>query len=673
MLEKYVHDVTQVLQNHPHYAWVAAFFIAFTESLAIIGSIVPGSVTMTAVGALIGAAIIPAGSTIGSAILGALTGDLLSFWFGHHYKSRLRNIWPLNRHPKLLNKGEVFFQRYGILSIIIGRFVGPIRSMIPMIAGMLKFPLPKFILAAVPSASAWAVVYMVPGILIGAVSLELPPHVATKFILYALGLIILIWALIWLVIKSTDKLIKVFNNQSKKLWLTYYQHKPTSSLINYLSNHKKNNDHHQIIRLIGALTCFVLFTILAALVVSKAAWLQTINFHIFYLVRSFRTHIADLIFLSISTLLSTLTIPLTAGVISVYFIYHKLWRTLKYWLILVIASIASVGIFKYILNITRPIGLLHGPTSPSFPSGHTTLTIAIIGFIIVLIGNNNRTPKDRTLTPYWVILSLTFTVGFSRLYLGVHWLTDIIGATLLGLGLLLTISVNYYRKDTPNIYPAKLLTVTLASLLVLFSTVGIHQIKQKLITYQPSWPATTITTSSWWNQQTLNQVPLYRNNRLGKPIQALNIQWYGKLSTIRQQLKTKHWKLLDSQNKLKTIIANLNTKPSTPLLDPLYQGMSPSLIATKPYRQSLLILHIWPTANSKESHKSQLWLGNLSTSIPHHKTTNKTKFKGYIGVARPLTASLNPLHWQLIKITKNNQPQALKQLDWNGDLLLIKN
>ena len=183
---------------------IFAFIIAFAESLPLIGTIIPGSVTMTVIGILVGRGMIPGFSTLVWATIGALAGDTIGFALGKYYNERLRTIWPFRKHPKWLTMGEAFFKKHGGKSILIGRFIGPARSSVPLIAGLLKMRWGRFFIAAVPSAISWAIVYMLPGALIGAISLELPKGMTTKFILIGLVVIVPILAIIGLSLSQVN-------------------------------------------------------------------------------------------------------------------------------------------------------------------------------------------------------------------------------------------------------------------------------------------------------------------------------------------------------------------------------------------------------------------------------------------------------------------------------------
>jgi len=158
---EYVQPATVWLTNNPHWALAITFIISFSESLAIIGSIVPGSVTMTAVGIMAGSGVMRIDLTLLAAILGAVFGDSASYFLGYYFSDRLSKIWPFKKHPKWLDYGEDYFRKHGGKSVLIGRFIGPLRAIIPVVAGMMKMRQDKFLVANVI------------GILIGAASSEL--------------------------------------------------------------------------------------------------------------------------------------------------------------------------------------------------------------------------------------------------------------------------------------------------------------------------------------------------------------------------------------------------------------------------------------------------------------------------------------------------------------------
>ncbi|MFP3526834.1 VTT domain-containing protein, partial [Pantoea sp. SIMBA_072] len=72
-----------------------------------------------------------------------------------------------------IGSAETYFQRYGITSLLVGRFIGPLRPMLPMVAGMFDMPLPRFIAVSLVAGAGWSVAYLLLGWATGA-AMRLP-------------------------------------------------------------------------------------------------------------------------------------------------------------------------------------------------------------------------------------------------------------------------------------------------------------------------------------------------------------------------------------------------------------------------------------------------------------------------------------------------------------------
>lgn len=148
---------------NPHWAGAVVCALSAAESLAVVGLFIPGLIVMGIVGALVAAGVLDIVPTLLYAILGAVIGDGISYYLGYVFKDHLPNYWPFKNHPQWLERGKKFFIHYGSMSIVIGRFVGPVRPFIPVVAGMMHMSPRVFFLANVISAILWAPIYMLPG------------------------------------------------------------------------------------------------------------------------------------------------------------------------------------------------------------------------------------------------------------------------------------------------------------------------------------------------------------------------------------------------------------------------------------------------------------------------------------------------------------------------------
>jgi len=211
--------ILQWIAANPTWAGFAVFLISLSESLAIVGLVVPGVVLMTAIGAMMGAGILPFWLTLMWAILGAIAGDGISYWLGYHYHEHLREFWPFRRFPQLLARGEKFFKDHGGKSIIFGRFVGPVRPMIPVIAGMMDMTPKRFLFFNIISAIAWAPLYSLPGILIGMSLGTLSPEVARRVALLILLLLLVLWIIYVFLLKLGLWIGNIISGFINQLWL----------------------------------------------------------------------------------------------------------------------------------------------------------------------------------------------------------------------------------------------------------------------------------------------------------------------------------------------------------------------------------------------------------------------------------------------------------------------
>ena len=137
--------------------------LAFGESLAFISLLIPAWGALVAIGALIGAADISFWPVWIAGGIGAALGDWLSYWFGFKYKEHVAQMWPLSRYPDLLPRGEAFVKNWGVPSIFIGRFFGPLRASVPLAAGIFEMPYWRFQVANFVSALVWAAALLLFG------------------------------------------------------------------------------------------------------------------------------------------------------------------------------------------------------------------------------------------------------------------------------------------------------------------------------------------------------------------------------------------------------------------------------------------------------------------------------------------------------------------------------
>jgi membrane protein DedA with SNARE-associated domain len=137
--------------------------LAFGESVAFLSLLTPATVILLAIGVLVGAAGLDLWPVWLAAALGAAAGDVLSYEFGRRFKRTAYRVWPLSHHPRLIVRGERFFARFGSWGLFAGRFFGPARAVVPLVAGIFGMPFVLFLSVTFASAFVWAFVLLAPG------------------------------------------------------------------------------------------------------------------------------------------------------------------------------------------------------------------------------------------------------------------------------------------------------------------------------------------------------------------------------------------------------------------------------------------------------------------------------------------------------------------------------
>lgn len=676
MLLQDFHPIIQYLRQHPHVGQLFAFLVAFAESLPILGTIIPGTVTMTIVGILIGSSALAGTTTVLVTAFAALAGDTIGFLIGFYYNDRLRNVWPFRRYPKWLTLAEAFFLKHGGKSILIGRFVGPARSTVPLVAGLFKVSWSRFFLAAIPSALLWAIAYLLPGIVIGALAQEIPKGEATRFMLIALAIIAAIWFIFWVIQHFFIQLARGINHLTDKIWQGLINKKYCRGLIKLIQNPDNPEDHHQLTLCLGAIVTGLLFLVLLGNVMMQGA-LTNANKPLFHLFQSMHLPTVKPWFVITTILFSPLAMLVASTIIALGFFITKQFRYGFHTLGSIFLTAGSIFVFKNLSHSPRPEGFQIVASSSSFPSGHTALTTVTLGLIAYII--NEKTPPKWHFITYTATVLLAILTGISRLYLGAHWLTDIIGSYLLATTILFLAIVSL-RKTRRRLKQNKT-SIGLFSLIIVLGFViswPLNLIKSyhhDMYRYTRVWPKKVIHLNQWWHSPS-TVTPLYRANRLGHAFQPFNLQWAGNLSQIKKMLIRNHWKIIEQKYHLKTALqrfASKNPRYHMPLFPWLYHDKSPKLVAIKRTQNSDIIfeLRLWQSHISFYDTHSPLWLGAINYRLPPQKLFSyekRAKVSMQIGtVINTLFKLTQPFEIRQLKVSTAGSP-----IKWSGNMLLMR-
>jgi membrane protein DedA with SNARE-associated domain len=161
----FIDPLIAFVSAHAWLAYLTLFLAALLEAVPIVGSVIPGSTIILALSALIPGGDLQLQWVLAAAISGAVLGDGSAFWIGHRAQREILDSWPLSRYPGVIAQSEAFFNRWGVLAVFFARFVPPIRAFVPITAGALGMPPPRFYAVNIPAILLWAPVHVLPGVL----------------------------------------------------------------------------------------------------------------------------------------------------------------------------------------------------------------------------------------------------------------------------------------------------------------------------------------------------------------------------------------------------------------------------------------------------------------------------------------------------------------------------
>lgn len=638
----YLEPLTAWLRLHPNWALFIAFFIAFIESLAIIGSIIPGTVVMTAIGILAGSGVMRIDLTFFVAALGAIIGDTVSYALGYTLSTRITQVWPFSRYPRWLEYGQDYFKRHGGKSVLLGRFIGPLRSIIPVIAGTLKMKQVQFLSANVLSGIAWSVVYISPGILVGAASAELSAEGATRLFILILVLLVLAWllsvAIRWLISKARHFL----RTELHEAWSWLENNRYFSQITHHFT--PPNEGHHATT---AVLILFALLTMISIIsIVSWFAFIDELGYlvdlPVYFFFQSLRTQLFDACFVFMACFVNLYSLLLLWCMLSINLMHARNWRLLKYW----VSLGATTFFFTQALGVWMNQLRLHDAplfqSTFSFPSTTLAIATALFGFLSFQM-------KHASLKHLAHIFRLTFSGllildGFALLYLGDHWATSILISYAMGICTCL-LHWLFYRRHIPR-HPPSIRSLSFS--LSAFTAMGLLfagvQFKTILRDHYPYPEQYVLTSQAWWHQRE-PLLPIYTMNRFGQPNGVFNIQYLGSLTVFQKALEAEGWKQRPNSFAARFLSRANNPATSHPISSyktPLYLNRKPVLVMTyEPKKnQPGLALSLWRSNYHLRNHQEPIWLGSLQPyPEPKKKQLRIYRFKQAI-----MQGAFSPFH-----------------------------
>jgi membrane protein DedA with SNARE-associated domain len=430
-------SMTTWLQGSPHWLALAIFLVACLECLAVAGIIIPGTVLLFSLAVLAGSGALELWQTLLLAYTGGLLGDAISYCIGRRFHQGIRGLPVLRDHPEWLTGAENYFQRYGVISLLVGRYIGPLRPMLPLVAGMLDMPAVRFALVSILAAAGWAVAYMLPGWATGAaLCLPLPEGFWS-----AAGIVCATLAVMLLLIIQASL--------RERRW--------SASLA----------------ALLGAIA-------LTAMLIGFPH-LDSLDQGLMKLVQDERSAAFDPIVVFI-TRFGDFHIQFAVGVLLVLLLLAvRRWQAGLFVGGCLLLASTTTTVLKNLLARSRPDVLLQPLESYSLPSGHSSAAFAFFLALGILAGRGSAARTRLT----WLLVAClpALAIALSRVYLGVHWPSDIIAGALVA-ATSCALSLALIQRAAPmQALPAKVWWLVIPACTALLGAMVTWQLSATLLRY----------------------------------------------------------------------------------------------------------------------------------------------------------------------------------------------
>ena len=411
-------NISPIVLGQWGYAIIFVFSVA--ESLPLIGLAIPGGVIVIASGFFVKIGILDLWPTIIIVSVGAFIGDTVAYFLGRRFGYGL--LIRLGKYiffkPVHFEKAKKVLQTHPRKAILAGRFHALTRCIMPFAAGSADLKPALFLPFAALTAVLWAIVNVLIGFVFGQ-GFQIASHYLGEIFFIAIVLSILVI--------YSYQFIGRFTEKNKHI-IKRYQIYPL--VLNLIS-----------IYVVAKISESVLMG-------TRIHWLDGVVNHFF---AKIQTPLLTNIFVTITLLATPTNLTIVGCALAIYFMYKHRWYFLALLPASLLSGIISDSILKKLVHVARPLYPLIPITDFSFPSGHATIAVIFFGLIIYFFKDSIRSVMWRRIYIYTCALA-ALLICVSRLYLNVHWFSDVLAGATLGVFwvTLFVILFNFFDSLSPR-------------------------------------------------------------------------------------------------------------------------------------------------------------------------------------------------------------------------------
>ena len=606
-------DLLNWVSANPGWTGVLVFLVACVESLVVIGILVPGMLVLFGVGAMIGMGAIDLAPMWVWGSSGALLGDMLSYAVGHRYREHLMDIWPFSRYPSMLERGSAFFNKHGAKSVIAGRFIGPLRPVIPATAGMLGMSPGRFVRVDIPACILWSPSYLLPGMLFGA-SLEVATEYAGRLSLVLIILFIALWLTWWLLWAVYEFLVHR-SAQWLRRAVNWSRRHP---LLGRLSGPVLDPAQPEAlaVSLLGVLLVVTFWSLALLLLFSPfTVRPETIDQAVMGQALVLRNHIADPVMVAITQMSRWWVLLPAPAAVLLWLLGAGRTSAAMHWVVAIGGGVLLTLLLGWTLRSTP---LLHGTGADEFyiPSSALTLCTVVLGFFSVMVAGEFQERHRKW--SYMASAMLLTLLLLARVYLGLDWLSGALVGILLGFIWTAIVGIAYRLRVTQSFSGPTASLIFFGTLLITMAWQVDQRVSQDLDQLRLELPQQSMADTDWW---TNGWAKLARERTHFESVAArkFNAQLALPIAEIEKTLHARGWETSPDATWQWTMLA-LNPAPgveSLPLLSKDYLGHAEVLkLRLKGLRTDRqLTVRIWDSGTRLSPREQVLYLVQISEEV----------------------------------------------------------
>jgi len=604
-------DLLNWMSANPGWAGFWVFLMAFVESLAFIGILVPGIIILFGLGALVSLGALDMWPIWVFGSVGAFFGDIVSYAVGRRYRNHLPEIWPFSRFPRMLERGRDYFNVHGPKSVVIGRFIGPLRPVIPVTAGMLGLAPRRFLLVDIPACVVWTPAYLVPGMLFGA-SLEVASEYAGRLSLLLIIGAMVLWFTWWIIWTTYEFLASRSARWMRHVIRWLRRHPVFSRIAGPLLDSSK--PEVLSITMMGLLLVLIFWGIVILLFLAPfSASPQSIDQSIQAYALTLRNHIADPLMVAVTQLSRLWVLIPTSMALLLWLIGAGRQKAALHWLVAMGGGVVLQLLLDWSLRAT-PLLIETGIEGVHVPSAALTLATVVLCFFAVMVAREIKRRKRKW--PYVIIGLLLSLLVLARIYLGLDWFSGALLGVALGMAWTFVVGIAYRQRAVRTFSGMTASLIFFGMLAVTFAwQVGENLAKDSAALKLPL-PKVEISATDWWDGD-WRMLPRERAFSSAVAARGLNFQFAGEPATLARVLARHGWQEAVSTN-WRWVLLSMNPEASESTLPPLkrdYLGHADALllhrIGGEPDQQETL--RIWDSGFRLKPDGRILYVGQVNT------------------------------------------------------------